>query len=135
MGTDVQGYVEINTIKNSEEDIWFDIINIEIIAERNYEVFGKLFGVRASKEVIPLAPSRGIPDKTSDKERILDEKYKTIVYQSWVNWNELSKFLSNHNFEEKLYFGWHFIFTSMSELAKEYGGENVRLVVAFDNYG
>ncbi len=135
MGTDVQGYVEINTINISEEDIWFNIIDIEIIAERNYEVFGKIFGIRTSKEGNPLAPSRGIPPNTSNKEKILDKKHNTVVYQSWVNWSELSEFLSNNSFKEELLHGWQFIFSSMAELAKQYGSENIRLVVAFDNYG
>lgn len=135
MGTNIQGYVEINTIQNSDEDIWFDIVNIDIIAERNYEIFGQLFGVRASKDIKSLAPSRGIPPRTSDKEVISDKNYTSVVDQSWVDWSELSEYLITNNFKNKHYFGWRFIFSSMKKLAKEYGDKNVRLVVAFDNNG
>lgn len=45
MGTDVNGYVEICTINLSDQDSWFEVLKINIIAERDYRLFGRLFGV------------------------------------------------------------------------------------------
>ncbi|MDF1780154.1 MAG: hypothetical protein P1U67_02545, partial [Alcanivoracaceae bacterium] len=59
---------------------------------------------------------------------------ESIVCHSWVSWEELKVFLPNIEIHRELS-GWPFIFSSMENLAEEYGSQNVRLVVAFDNYG
>ncbi|WP_428242711.1 hypothetical protein [Gynuella sp.] len=109
------------------------MVKIGVITERNYEIFGKLFGVRTEKSVKPLAAKRGIPANTSNRDE-LDENKESIVFHSWVDWEELKGFLPNINICPELS-GWSFIFSSMERLAEEYGNKNVRLIVAFDNYG
>ena len=133
MGTNIIGYIEINSIKESDEDIWFEIIKIDVVAERNYEIFGSLFGVRSAPEANTLAASRGIPTNTSNSSSLVC-KLNAYVGHTWANWRELklAKNLISSNPESS---GWGFIFKSMEILSKKYGEENVRLVVAFDNYG
>ena len=136
MGTDIDGYIEINAIRESENDQWYEIVKIGIIAERSYEIFGKLFGVRAEDEVQPLAPSRGVPEGTSNKNELgeyKEDNKEGLVCQSWVDWDELSAFLLKINIHPALS-GWKVIFSSMEILAQKYGGKNVRLVVAFYPY-
>ena len=58
MGTDVYGYVKISTVELCDEDLWFDILNIDVIAEQNYCIFGRLLGVRANEEIVPIAPDK-----------------------------------------------------------------------------
>ncbi|RYY04023.1 MAG: hypothetical protein EOO53_03780 [Gammaproteobacteria bacterium] len=133
MGTNITGYIEINSIKESDEDIWFEIIKIDVVAERNYEVFGNLFGVRSQAGVNALAASRGIPTGTSNSNSLIC-KSNTYVGHTWANWREL-KLAKNLIYSNSEISGWNFIFESMEILSKKYGEENVRLVVAFDNYG
>ena len=133
MGTDVQGYIEINTCNESGEDLWFNVIDIGIVVERNYEMFGKLFGVRAVSNAEVLAASRGLPEGTPNRKE-LGTNEERIVNQSWATWKEIEAFIPNINIDSELW-GWPFIFDNMSSLSQRYGLENVRLVVAFDNYG
>ncbi|WP_223788305.1 hypothetical protein [Marinicella meishanensis] len=46
MGTDIHGNVEINGMVFSDEDVWSKQLEICILAEREYLLFGALFGVR-----------------------------------------------------------------------------------------
>lgn len=117
MGTDVLGYIEINTVQESGEDNWFKVVDIDVIAERNYEIFAELFGVRASARINPLAKSRGIPDSSPNKQMLVGSE--SVVYQSWIKWSETSEYLSSNNINLTEYFGWQFIFLSMENLAKE----------------
>jgi hypothetical protein len=132
MGTDVKGYVEISTIILSDEDYWFEVLKINIIAERNYGVFGRLFGVRAKEGVVPIAPNRGVPDSTSNPEEVYVD-VESVVCHTWLTWDEIEYIVSPENLGELP--GWSLIFTTMNSLSKIYGSQNVRLVVAFDNYG
>jgi len=133
MGSNIVGYIEINSVKESDEDIWFEIIKIDVVAERNYEIFGNLFGVRSETGVNALAASRGIPTDTSNSSSLIC-KSNTFVGHTWANWREL-KLAKNLIYSNPESSGWAFIFESMETLSKKYGEENVRLVVAFDNYG
>ncbi|RYE29091.1 MAG: hypothetical protein EOP48_32885 [Sphingobacteriales bacterium] len=133
MGTNIVGYIEINSIKESGEDIWFEITKIDVVAERNYKIFGNLFGIRLETGVNALAASRGVPRGTSNSNT-LSCKSDTFVGHTWANWREL-KLAKNLIYSYPESSGWGFIFDSMEMLSKKYGEENVRLVVAFDNYG
>ena len=133
MGTDVHGYIEINTIKESDEDFWCEIIDVSIIAERDYQIFGKLFGVRATEDTEIIAKSRGIPLGTANRESLVEYE-ESMVCHSWVNWYEIEGLLPKVIVRE-ISWGWSFIFSSMASLSEKYGGNNVRLVVVFDNYG
>lgn len=133
MGTDIHGWVQINNVKASNENYWFDLMRIRSIASRDYAVFGYLFGVRAKGHVKPIAFARGLPEDSSEQCQS-DVTGPTMVYQTWLTFNEVHK----QTFESILSSGaweWGFIFETMEKLANHYGGENVRLVVGFDNYG
>jgi hypothetical protein len=129
MGTDVDGYVEISTIELSDEDLWFEVLNINIIAERNYSIFGKLFGVRASENVVPIALNRGVPENTSNPENLGVNIEHQFGY-SWLTWNEIEKIVSTIATIDEAP-GWTLIFSTMQSLASIYGSKNVRLVVSF----
>lgn len=133
MGTNIIGYIEINSVSESEEDIWFEITKIDVLAERDYEIFAQLFGVRSETQIAAIAASRGIPKSTSNPSSLTCPK-NTFVGHSWANWSELKsvRSLIESNGEA---LGWQFIFQSMELLSKRYAENNVRLVVAFDNHG
>lgn len=133
MGTDIYGYIEINTIEESGEDVWHEMIDISLIAERNYDIFGKLFGVRATEEINILAKSRGIPLDTANRKSLMEYE-EDIVYHSWANWSEIEEFLAKVTIRE-IPWGWSFIFSSMASLSEKWCGNNIRLVVMFDNSG
>jgi hypothetical protein len=107
-------------------------LKINIIAERNYRVFGRLFGVRAKESVIPIAPNRGVPDDTSNPEGVY-VNVEGAVGHTWLTWNEIENIVSVENLDESP--GWSLIFSTMKSLSIIYGSQNVRLVVSFDNYG
>lgn len=133
MGSNIIGYIEINPIQESDTDVWYEIVKIDVVAERNYEVFGYLFGVRPKPGVNALAASRGIPMATSNANSLVS-KFGTYVKHTWINWLEL-KLAKSRIYLNSEISGWKFIFESMETLSSKYGEENVRLVVAFDNYG
>jgi len=133
MGTDVHGYVEVNTILHSNENIWFVIVDIGVLAERNYEVFGQLFGIRAQPGWTVLAPGRGMPKDTNKHQNIIFE-HEDIVGHTWASWSELDEYLKTFQLHPEC-LGWKFVFSSMRSLAEIYGSENVRIVVSFDSYG
>ncbi len=133
VGTEIHGYVEINTEPDKGfDDNWCDIVNIGVLGERNYDLFGSLFGIRVSESCEPIAGNRGIPKNTSDKE--LSNHSESLIGHTWVLWSELEEFFPKFEIHPELK-GWIFIFQSMAGLASIYGSESVRLVVYFDNYG
>ncbi len=132
MGTDVKGYVEISTINLSDQDSWFETLKINMIAERDYRIFGPLFGIRAKEGIVPIAPDRGIPKNTSNPDDVF-ENVQSFVGHSWLTWNEIETIVAAENLDENP--GWALIFSTMKSLSSIYGSINVRLVVSFDNYG
>ena len=126
MGTDVHGYVEINGVDLSGYSNWSKIVDIGFIVERNYDIFGMLFGVRAEPEVNGIAKNRGIPDETSKPQ---DHNNKDLHGQTWIDWEEI---VEVYNELPRLR-GWNIIFSAMEILFEKYGKNSTRLVVSFDN--
>ena len=126
MGTDVHGYVEINGVELSGYSNWCKIVDIGLIVERNYDIFGLLFGVRAEPEVNGIAKKRGIPDGTSKPQ---DHNNKDLHGQTWIDWEEIVDVYPDL---PKLR-GWNLIFSIMEILFEQYGKKSTRLVVSFDN--
>ncbi len=62
MGSDIHGFLEVNTNGN-----WKIVENIP--DNRNYDIFGLLFGVRNYVNAEPIADRRGIPKYYSEDER------------------------------------------------------------------
>jgi hypothetical protein len=133
MSTNITGWIEINTINESTESLWFKVIEIDILVEQNYEVFGKLFGIRAKEGTSTIAVARGVPAGTLESN-LNDFNDESIVNVTWATFEEIDsplKELCNAPYME----GWSFILESMTKLNKRFGAGNVRLIVGFDNYG
>lgn len=79
MGTDIHGWIEINTINESTQDLWFKAIEINIIGGRNYQVFSHLFGVRGSETARGLAPNRGIPSLGASQTEIDTNHHNELI--------------------------------------------------------
>jgi len=126
MGTNVHGYVEVNGVELSGEIHWSKIIDIGLIAERDYEIFGLLFGVRAVPTINGIANNRGIPDETSNSQ---DHDNEGLYGQSWIDWEEIVEIYPKL---PKLR-GWTIIFSTMELLFEQFGKKSTRLVVSFDN--
>lgn len=126
MGTGVHGYVEINGVKLTGENNWSKIVEIGLIVERNYDIFGQLFGVRAEPEISGIAKNRGIPGGTS-KPQVHDNK--GLHGQTWIDWEEV---VDVYHELPKLR-GWTIIFSAMEILFEQFGKHSTRLVVSFDN--
>lgn len=135
MGTDIQGYVEVNYINESEVDVWLVVIDIGSVVERDSRVFARLFGIRVKEQHEILAAHRGVPTDSFNHRKYHLTLGEDMVHQSWATWQEISNFMPQHLDLDVELWGWHWVFNSMQTLAARFGAENVRLVVAFDNYG
>lgn len=133
MSTNLLGWVEINKINKSGEDYWFRVVELDVLIEQSYEIYGALFGVRAKSDVEPIAKARGFPPN-SDVRHAKEFEHESIVGVTWANYGEISSVLSSLCKNESIE-GWRIINTAMFSLSEMYGKENVRVVVAFDNYG
>ena len=135
MGTNIHGYVEINPIKESDADVWLVVIDIGSVVEQDYRVFARLFGVRVKQQHAILADHRGLPTDSVNHRQHHITLSEDVVHHSWVTWQEINDFMPQHLDLDVELWGWHWVFNSMQTLAARFGAENVRLVVAFDNYG
>lgn len=133
MSTNITGWVEINTINESTEDLWFKVIEIDILVEQNYSIFGRLFGVRAKENEHPIAANRGLPKGVFDSN-IQEFSYNSVVGITWADYEEIAVPLKEMC-QAPYTLGWEFILNSMDQLSRRYGEGNVRLIVGFDNYG
>ncbi len=131
MGTYHYGWIEVNVIDRSGEDLWFGVVDIGVLAEQSYRIYGELFGVRAKEGVIPIAANRGLPSDASDNTR-QDLVGSDLRGHTWIGWDELRRFSGQALLSEQEDWGWRFVIGAMMALQKEYGTENVRIVVAFD---
>ncbi|MFK8011496.1 MAG: hypothetical protein AB8B80_05610 [Marinicellaceae bacterium] len=126
MGTDVHGYVEVNCVKISGLCQWSDVLDIGLIVERNYDVFGQLFGVRNEYETFGIANKRGMPEESSNIRRFDNNR---LHGHTWIYWEEIVDVLSDLPTLE----GWKAVFSVMELLFEQYGKKSTRLVVCFDN--
>lgn len=147
MGCDIHGWVEVRPY-DFDKDYWKSMVNIDHL-ERNYQIFGRMFGVRMYEEnFTPIAPERGQP--LSSKYYVKGDEDSEISsrdrdYEHWdldahsMSWISLKEIMDNEERILKPKEGYSFdskfamLFRIMKELGKEYGIDNVRLVVWFDN--
>ncbi|MFE0459236.1 hypothetical protein ACFW1A_08225 [Kitasatospora sp. NPDC058965] len=91
MGTDISGFVEYRA--GGGERPWRPAIGLgALYAERDYDAFGCLFGVRNYAGFRPLAGYRGLPADVSEPVRAEyaeAERYGGILGASWIGWAEL----------------------------------------------
>ena len=93
MGTDIHGWVEVNSLIG-----WYAVVNAGWLLDRDYRMFGSLFGVRNNTEFTPLASLRGLPENaTAEARRVFgdSESYHSLTYITLrelrsVDWDELA---------------------------------------------
>ena len=99
MGCDIHGHVEIRMYPDSSRDWWLSVLNVGALADRNYDLFGFLFGVRNYARFEPIAPFRGLPKNPSDTiKKEIDEwkndahstSYLTLTELQSINWDDES---------------------------------------------
>ena len=144
MGTDIIGWVEVQT---PELGLWFGIVKVRWLVDRNYPLFGCLFGHSERCDVEPLAPHRGIPESMSNEVR--GDLDRVTPGATWVTWSELAGVVLSDEvgaqvgetehaslrqaIGEAITPGWVTLFRFMRMLAERYGSDHVRLVVWFDS--
>jgi hypothetical protein len=75
-------------------DTWSGLIRVAPFADRNYEVFSWLFGVRNHGEFAPLAAQRGLPEDVSEETKASYEAAVTAYGReyhapTWITWAEI----------------------------------------------
>lgn len=96
MGADIHGWVQVRDTGLDEYDIgWRSVIVVGPVVERDYEIFGALFGVRNLSEFEPVAACRGLPDDVAEWVREEANASAGIAIEppyhshTWVTWAEL----------------------------------------------
>jgi hypothetical protein len=147
LGTDIYGWVEVMNERSDGNRQWFGVVRIRWLVDRNYGMFGNLFGKVNYGEFLPIAEGRGLPADASD-EVSYDAASYNPVDPSWLLWSEImainweeegqSDTLGGDRFgrqvrrEDTITDGWSTLWDVMEVLADRYGDANVRLVVWFD---
>ncbi len=86
MGTDIHGYIEFRL--HHTVGIWCGAINIGPMAERYYNLFGYLFGVRGSGDkFLPIASDRGIPPDVAEVTALAFQSFEGEE-ATWIGWRE-----------------------------------------------
>jgi hypothetical protein len=149
MGSDISGWVE--ALHYEREDgfrYWVGVVKIDELVERNYGMFGNLFGHRNVGGFVSIAARRGMPDDASDAARhqLVDEGGRDRTWIVWeeikaINWDDEGEeeTLGGPSFGRKvrrrdtLEPGWTTLWKLMEVLGDVFGPGNVRLVVWFDS--
>ncbi len=135
MGTDIHGALEARSW--ADDELWLPVVNAGLILRRDYDAFARLFGVRNSREVTPVAANRGFPEHFSDAGAIALFKARKDPYldgdicchsPSWLGWPDMQAI--NWQTYDK---DWQLLF-NVAKLAHAFPDfADVRLVVWFDN--
>ena len=91
MGADIHGCVEFREAaldRHFDEEDWYSVVDAGIILDRDYSLFGSLFGVRNYTDFAPVAAGRGLPPHVSDEVRGHAE-CEGHHSDTWVTWDEL----------------------------------------------
>lgn len=139
MGCDIHGYVEVNKYERSIS--WYGVVDIGNITTRDYDIFGCLFGVRYAARFEPIAANRGLPNRVSWDVRNIDpEEHPDYHSLSYITAKEIQAI--NWQAEQPANLAaqaiamtkdWQVLFKLIDVLVAEYGIDNVRMVVWFDN--
>ena len=151
MGCDIRGWVIVNQGKISNRNFWCPIVKIDNLIHRNYDMFGCLFGVSNYANFKPIAEGRSLPKDLDSLYTFLRSESEDFYSTTWINWKEIKKINWDEKSEKpitnkKVYWrvkgkkiqrkdalssDWKLLFDLMKRLAKDYGDENIRLVVWF----
>jgi hypothetical protein len=122
MGIDISGWIE--GIPTGLYPRWQAVVDIDVLLDRNYDLFGCLFGVANYAHFRPLAPFRGVPDMASTLVRTAVEQSGNL----WTTWISLSEIQSMDLDEPALYADsrlWHEPLTATQPVRngnKSFGG-------------
>ena len=101
MGTDIHGHVEVRPYSSSPEH-WQDVMKIDGLLHRNYDMFAFWFGVRNYDEVVqPQFPDRGFPENPSETTKQRFEEYGCEHSPSYMTWAELENVITSEDFTKK----------------------------------
>jgi hypothetical protein len=145
MGVNIDGRVEIQNafFEQPERNDWHAVIDAGFILDRDYTMFGSMFGVRNSTSFAPVAANRGLPaDASEDLEALaIAEGNHSHTWITWnelqaVNWDEVGLVYGTDQISRRDALGpaGILLLEMMKPLVERYGGDCVRLVVWFDNY-
>ena len=86
MGCDIHGFIEVKT-----GDTWEAAEDIRDDVQRNYDMFGMLFGVRNYVGFAPIAPQRGIPTDAATKTQQEYQRWDEDAHSpSWLAYSEIA---------------------------------------------
>lgn len=92
MGKDIRGWVEVRRhyegVKPPYNVSWYGVIVIGNLLDRNYDMFGSLFGVTTSR-FTPIAPNRGLPSDISEQATDDYLTWECAMGETWVSWREI----------------------------------------------
>ena len=92
MGTDIHGFIEFRT--HPVMEYWFAAINIGAFAERYYNLFGYLFGVRGPGDrFLPVAANRGMPAHLAEETDLVFQMFGGDN-PTWIGWREFRDAIS-----------------------------------------
>ena len=143
---DIHGGVEIwseGQEDNDDAKQWWPVINVEVMLNQNYALFGSLFGVRNPTTFAPVAEGRFLPDDASERIRreTDDEGYLDHTWITWeelkaIDWDEVGWINENEQLTRHSVLGdlGQLLMELMASLARHYGDPNVRLVVWFNYF-
>jgi hypothetical protein len=161
MGVDIDGWVEVRHVSADHRPWhrpadWIAVIAMGGLVSRNRDMFGCLFGVHNPSHFVPVAPNRGFPlDPSMVVQKAIAQLEPLIASRdvhsaSWLTWSEIKQIDWNMPAEvtgpvglssvdriakrrDALEWDWLLLFDLMRRVARDYGGDNVRLVVWFDS--
>jgi hypothetical protein len=151
-------------MRSPGRESWYDLLPIDDIVYRQYGMFASLFGVRnwGHQRAVEhgrfraIAPGRGEPHGVSARYRS-EREGNGAVGETWVLWSELAaidweeeggEYIGEDDMvyatpgpgrrrerrDDYLNGGWATLFKVMEALAEQFGADNVRLVVWFDQW-
>ena len=138
MGCDIHGFVEVREFPDFIPYYWDSVVNAGFILGRHYKLFSRLFGVRGNEK--PIAFNRGLPKDYSLNEEESDLTLSQREYltwkddahsESWISFRELIENKIVEEFSKDIQY--LLLHKLMYQLSEEYGIDNIRLVVWFDN--
>lgn len=91
MGVDIYGWVEVKEPRANNPNFslkWRALMDISLVVERSYAIFGSLFGVRNEDGFSPIAAGRGFPHDASD--RVLRDSADGAVKPTWLGPEDLA---------------------------------------------
>jgi hypothetical protein len=106
MGKDIYGWVEVQHTRYDGYSHWRGVIQLSSLVERNYGIFGALFGVVNEDEFSPAFARRGLPDGLSNEARSAALIDTVTPDATWVLWSEFERLDWGMRGQETVTRGW-----------------------------